>query len=289
VSGPGRVCLVCRHAVPGDLPCDPPEHEVVALSDTGRARLVEAAWGDRRQQLALMRAGEVRNRRAAAAGVVTGVAAGAGIAVFLGPYRPLILAGGVLAGGIAAALTGAVHGRDQDARFPRAAAALPAPAPFARGVIVDAGDDLRSPASGLWCAAWAIELTLARPGGPRVVFRDAAAAGLEIHLDGGARARVPAGPWRPAGALVPLLDVDEHALLAHLRDVDPRHRDDDPVAPFQHDAVHESLLMVGERVELHGAWTPVPDDRRGAEPLYRDAPPTLLVPAGWPSLRRAPA
>lgn len=287
MTGPGRVCLTCRHVVPARQPCAIPEHDVVDLDDEGRARLVEAVWGDRGQQLALMRARSRRSQRAATAGVSTGVAAGIGIAVLIGPYRPLILAGGVLAGAIAAGLAGVVRRADRDTRFPLAAAALPEPAPFARGVVVDADDDRRSPASGLWCAGWAIELTLARPGGLRVVLRDAATSALAIQLDGGARARVPAGPWRPAGGLVPLLDVDEPGVLAHLRGIDPRHREEDDLAPFQHDAVHESLLMVGDRVELHGSWEPVPGEPRAGDPLYRDAPPSVLIPVGWPALRRA--
>jgi hypothetical protein len=289
VTAHPRVCLVCRHALPAGAPCHDAAHEVVDVESAGRDRLVEEVWGDRSDQLAMMRARGRRSQRAATAGISTGIAAGIGVAVLIGPFRPLILAGGVLAGAIAAGLAGAIRGGASDLRFPRPAAELPEPPPFARGVVVDAADEARSPASGLWCAAWAIELTLARPGGARVVLRDAATAALSIELDGGARARVPAGPWRPAGGLVPLLDVDEHAIAAHVRGIDPRHADDDPLAPLQHDAVHEALLMVGDRVELHGAWEPIPDERRASDPLYRDAPPSVLVPLGWPSLRRARA
>jgi hypothetical protein len=287
VTAHPRLCLVCRHALAPGAECDLPGHQAVDVDGDGRARLVETVWGDRAQQLAMMRARSRRSQRAATAGVSTGVAAGIGIAVLIGPYRPLILAGGVLAGAIAGGLASAVTRRDGDMRLPFAAAALPEPAAFARGVIVDAGEDQRSPASGLWCAGWALELTLSRPGGPRVVLRDAATAALSIHLDGGARARVPAGPWRPAGGLVPLLDTDEPTVLAHVRTIDPHHQDEDMLAPFQHDAVHEALLMVGDRVELYGTWEPIPDDRRDADPLYRDAPPSVLIPSGWPSLRRA--
>jgi hypothetical protein len=289
VTARPRICLACRQALAPGVACDLAGHEAVALDADGRARLIEAVWGDRAQQLAMMRARSRRSQRAATAGVSTGVAAGIGIAVLIGPYRPLILAGGVLAGAIAGGLASTVSRRDGDMRVPYAAAALPEPPPFARGVIIDAGDDVRSPASGLWCAGWALELTLSRPDGPRVVLRDAATAALSIQLDGGARARVPAGPWRPAGGLVPLLDTDEPTVLAHVRTIDPQHRDDDMLAPFQHDAVHEALLMVGDRVELHGTWEPIPDDRRASDPLYRDAPPSVLIPTGWPSLRRTRA
>jgi len=278
-----RVCIACRHPV--SETCDLPAHEVVTLDAAGRERLLDAVWGDRDTRLGLRLARHRRTQRAAAA-ATSGVAASAGISVLIGPSIPLIAAGGLFVAAVAATMSGVVRGSDDDLRFPLAAAPRPDTPVFASGTIVDAGDDQRSPASGLWCAAWAIELALSRRDTPRAVFRDAWCAGLEIALDGGARARVAPGPWRPAGPLVPLLDIDELALDAHVRRIDPAHQPHDPIAPFHHDTVAEELLHVGDRVELRGAWAPVPDD--AADPaLYRDAPPTVLVPLGWPALRRA--
>jgi len=279
-----RLCLACRHPV-SDAGCDHADHEVITLDTAGRERLLEAVWGDRDTRGGLRHARYRRAQRAAAAGTTSGVAAGVGITVLLGPSPPLVTAGGLFVAAVVGGLAGVVRGSDDDARFPRAAAPVATAATFATGTVVDAGDDERSPASALWCAAWAIELTLSRPGGPRAVFRDAWCAGLEIALDDGARARVAAGPWRPAGQLVPLLDVDEIAIHAHIRLTDPDHQPHEPLAPFHHDAVHEALLHVGDRVELRGAWEPIPDER-AADALYRVAPPSVLVPVGWPTLRR---
>jgi hypothetical protein len=281
------LCLACRHPVPDGGGCDQPGHQAVRLDEAGRPHLLTAVWGDpdlrRRHHGARTR----RGRRAATAGVGSGVIAGLAMGVTVGPSRPLILVTGLLVGAVAGGFAGMVRRGDDDAGVPHPAAALPEVPPFARGTVIDAGDDGRSPASGVWAAAWAIELTVMRPGGARVVFRNAWCAGLELALDDGARARVPAGPWRPSGGLVPLLDVDELGVLAHLRRIDPQHHDQDELTPFRHDAVHEALISVGDRVELGGAWHPTIDDRdRVVAPLYREAPPSVLVPAGWPVLRR---
>lgn len=279
-----RICLACRHLAP--VACDLPDHETVALDAAGRARLVEAVFGDRDQRAAHLGERLRRHRRAAAAASSSGIAAGAAIGLLVAPWKPVIVAGGVFVGGVVGVLAGVVRRGGPEAGFPRPAVDVPAPPPFARGTIVDAGDDLRSPASGVWCAAWSIALTIARPGGPRVVFRDARTTELAIALDGGARARVPAGPWRPAAPLVPLLDVDDLAIHAHLRAVDPAYAEHDESSPFHHDGADEALLQLGDRVELCGAWHPAPDDQ-ARDALYRDPAATIYLPSGWPALRRA--
>jgi hypothetical protein len=285
-----RVCVACRHPLPRDVPCDQPGHEVVDLDPAdelaGLARdiLIEQTWGPRAEQVRRRQLIVRRRQRTTAAGLSAGgitsvlaIAAGAG---------PLFYVAGAVAGLVAATAAAIVQPHREDLRFPIAAAALPALPHFAAGTIVDAGDDLRSPASGLYAAGWAVQLTLARPGGPRVVFRDAATSGLEIELDGGERARVPFGPWRPGGALLALRELDEPDVNAYLRRIDASYRPQDPFAPFHHDAVHEELLHVGDRVELFGTWHAVPDPQAGDDPLYRDAPATVRVPIGWPTLRR---
>jgi hypothetical protein len=277
-----RICLACRHPV-GER-CELEGHEVVDLDARGRERLIGEVWGDRETR-AELRARSRAGRRALGAGGTAGVATAAGLWVLVGAAPPLMIMGGLFAAASIGGFAGLVRRTHEDPRFPRAAVPRPASARFAVGTIVDAGEDERSPASGLWCAAWAIELSVSRRDGARTVFRDAWCAGLEILVDGGARARVAPGPWRPAGALVPLADWDDLAIEKHLRGVDPAYDVHDELAPFHHDAVAEMLLRVGDRVALCGAWTPAPDDR-GDESLYRDAPATALVADGWPALGR---
>lgn len=224
-----------------------------------------------------------RSRVTAAAGVSSGTAAAIISAIAVGPSQPLMVAVGAFVGSVAMGVSMIVQPRPDDETFPRAAAAPPPACPFARGKIVAAESDLQSPASGLWVAAWSIALTLTRRDGPRVVFRDAATTAITIELDDGTRARALAGPWRAAGELVPLLDVDDAAMTSHLREVDPAYEPHDALAPFRHDTVHELLLRVGDRVELCGGWEPVPD---GEQAMYRDVAPSTLRPVAWPAMRR---
>ncbi len=279
-----QLCLTCRQVVVAGA-CDPPDHQLITLDAAGRERLDTAMRGSRAERLLLEHRRARRSQRIGGVGGVAALAASL-VTVLSVPSRELALLVGGAIGLLGAGVTSLIDRRPQR-RVVGAVDRPPAP-PFARGTIVAArGDDLRSPASGLWCAGWALELSQGSSDAGATVLRDATTAGLDIRLDGGARARVPAGPWHPAGELVTLLDLDELALTAHLRVIDPRHRGDDPLEPLHHDVVHEALLHVGDRVELCGAWRPVPDDRADGDPsLYRDAPATVLIPSRWPTLRR---
>lgn len=281
-----RICLRCRAAMPEHARCDLPGHDTVVLDAAGRARLVEAVWGDRARRDEVARA-RARHRRVRASG---GLAGGmiAGVAtVVVAPAQLLVwgtaLAGAAVGSVVADAL--ARGGAGASAGVPLVAEAPPVGAPRGRARIVRA-PDLASPASDVWCAAWAIELWGTWRGEARLMLRDAWTDGLELELDGGGRARVPAGPWRPAGELVTLVDTDERALDEHLRAIDPDHQPEAELDPLHHDAVHEAVLQVGDHVELCGAWRPELAAPMGEDGLYRDAPPTVLVPDGWPVLRR---
>jgi hypothetical protein len=271
--------------MPDDARCDQPGHEAVVLDGDGRARLIDAVWGDRERRQRLVRARD-RHRKAMATGGAIGGAI-AGVASVLALPSRLFAAGATLAGAtIGAAVADVIAGRAPDDAMPLVAAD-PGPAPPRARATIASAPDLTSPASDVWCAAWAIELWGMWRGKPRLMLRDAWTDGLDLALEGGGKARVPAGPWRPGGGLIVLVDTDERALSEHLRAIDARHDPDHELDPFRHDSVRESLLQVGDRVELCGAWRPevIPGDARD-EPLYRDAPATILVPDGWPVLRR---
>ncbi len=280
-----RVCLQCRSAMPDDVACDLPGHDAVVLDDAGRSRLIAAVWGDRERRQRLLRARDRHRRTRATGGTIGGLVAGIATVVIV-PSR-LLGVGAALAGAaIGSMLISVATGRGDDGAVPLPADEPPAVPPRARATIVSA-DEACSPASEIWCAAWAIELWGVWRGQPRLMLREAWTDGLELRLDGGGRARVPAGPWRPEGELVMLVDTAEGALTEHLRAIDPRHDPDDELDPLRHDSVRETLLQVGDRVELSGDWRPeLEQGARRDDPLYREAPATALVPEGWPVLRR---
>ncbi|MCA9675019.1 MAG: hypothetical protein KC464_08295, partial [Myxococcales bacterium] len=283
-----RVCLRCRAAMPVDAACDLPDHDSVIVDDDGRRRLVEATYGDRERRLRLLRARNHRQQKVATGGAIAGVVGGAAT-ILLEPSRTLIMGGALLGGALGAAISAAIAGRrDAGASLPLDADVPAVPPRFAGATIVSALD-LPSPASDVWCAAWSIELVQQQGGQERVVLRDAWTDGLELTLDGGVRARIPAGPWRPAAGLIGLVDTDERELIDHLRAIDRQHDPDGELAPFRHELVREALLQVGDRVELYGTWQPtlLDDPPDASEPgPYRDAPATVLVPVGWPVLAR---
>lgn len=280
-----RVCLQCRAAMPDDVACDRPGHEAVVLDAGGRARLIDAVWGDHERRQRLIRARDRHRKAMAVGGAIGGTIAG--VATVLALPSGLLATGATLAGAtVGAAVADVIAGRAPDDAMPLVAAD-PGPAPSQGRATITSAPDLSSPASDVWCAAWAIELWGTWRGRPRLMLRDAWTDGLELDLEGGGKARVPAGPWRPGGELVVLVDTDERALSEHLRAIDERHDPDHELDPFRHDGVREALLQVGDRVELCGAWRPElqPGDAHH-DPLYREAPATVLVPDGWPVLRR---
>jgi hypothetical protein len=132
---------------------------------------------------------------------------------------------------------------------------------------------------------WALELRLEGSWGERVMLRAGATGGLEVTLDGGASARVPAGPVVVVGAMSQLDDIESAMLADYLRGVDPARSDDpEPFPPIPYNVVVEHTAVSGDRIELLGDL--VPDVLATSRPrLYRDAPATVLVPAGVPIIR----
>jgi hypothetical protein len=279
------VCLTCRAVVPADQPCGVDDaHRLAALATPeGRAALVDTVWGPLAE-----RGYTLRELERAAHGQlrlsVTGMAMAAGSALFLAPGSgALVLVGGV-AGAATGHLVGYLRSRRRVLTHPRGAPELALPPPVARGRIRRA-PSIESPVSGSPCAIWAFELRFEGAWGERVMLRAAETAGLEVTLDGGAPARVPAGPAIVVGAMSQIDDLESGALDDYLRQVDPgRTTDPEPFPPLPYNVVVEHCAFPGDRVELLGEL--VPDVVATApQRLYRDAPSTVLRPRGVPVLR----
>lgn len=275
------VCLECRTAFTSGGRCEGVAHITVSLAQE-RAALIEAVWGDFRHQVEAVRrvyAARARAFQSTAAGVGIGVVAG----VMLGA-GPLSLVAAMTGGAVMITSLASRRARRTPPLHPRGAEALPPLIPFAKGRIRSA-EGLASPASGLACAAWAIELRYDAIFGSRVMLRAGETAGMEISLENGERVRIPAGSVRVVQPLPQLADHDVAELEDWLREVDPGRAlagELCPAIPFN--VIGEDALQVGDRVELFQQYEPQALASGGG--LYRDSPATILVPRGVATLRR---
>jgi hypothetical protein len=279
------VCLTCRAVVAAGAGCGVDEaHQVATLgAPDGRAGLVDAVWGAAAERGYTLRELE-RSAHGQLRMSVTGLATAAGGAFFLGPGSgALVLLAGV-AGAATGHLVGYLRSRRRVLTHPRGAGDLALPGPVARGRIRRA-PSIESPVSGSPCAAWAFELRFEGAWGERVMLRAAETAGLEVTLDGGAQARIAAGPAIVVGAMSQIDDIESGELEDFLRRLDPaRTPDPEPFPPLPYNVVLEHTAFVGDRIELLGEL--VPDVVATApQRLYRDAPSTVLRPRGVPVLR----
>jgi len=287
---PPAICLACRAVYPAGWVCDAGGlHEVVSLvTPAGRKALVEAVWGDedvRRHGLREVERHTRRQFQLAAVGLVTGAG---GVMLALPGASAVALLGG-LAGAAVGHLGGYLAARRATPIYPRGATAPAATAPAARGRL-RASASVDSPASATPCAAWAIELRFEGVWGERVMLRAGGTGGFDVALDSGERARVEAGPIRIAGGMSQLGDVETAELDRYLRELDPGAGRTEPFPPIPYNVVAEQTVMAGDRVELLGELEPsivggAGGAGPGAGPLYRDAPATVLIPRGLPTLR----
>ncbi len=282
----GRICVACRMAYSEGDACDGGDgHEVVALDDLEqRRRMIDAVWGDleqRRRMHSLVRLGDQRAQRYIFSGMAAGVVGGA----WLGPAGAVTVCavGGMFLGGVASF---AMRPR-LPPTYPMGAAARSWPKPSGRGR-VRAGTEVESPASGEPCAAWSLVLRYDGVWGERVMLRAGASAGLEIALDGGEVLRIAAGPIVLAETAQQVDDLAAARVQALVNGLDPLGRAGEHFTPLPYNVVAESLLFVGDRVEILGAMdrviAPAARGRDGA--LYRDAPASQLVPHGVAIVRR---
>lgn len=275
------VCLECRTAFLDGKRCDGEAHVTIDLARE-RPRLVEAVWGDVRQQVEAVRrvyVARARSFQSTAAGLGAGIAAGVALGV-----GPLALMGTTTLGAIVFSAVVGRRVRKAPPAHPRGAVELPPLTRFARGRIRSA-EGVASPASRLECAAWALELRYDAVFGSRVMLRSGYTAGMELSLDNGERVRVPAGALRLVQPLAQLADHDIGELEDWLREVDPARAiagELCPAIPFN--VIGEELLQVGDRVELFGGYEPSVIAGASAA-LYREAPATILVPRGIATMR----
>ncbi|MCA9678076.1 MAG: hypothetical protein H6709_07080 [Kofleriaceae bacterium] len=267
--------------------CDQPGHDTVMLDDAGRARLVEATWGYAARRARIARGHEHRSRpRSVTPSVPTGVG-GLVLALLKTISFPILMVPTAVLGS-AAVVSSAIARRIVDTPLPEQPPEL-GPA-FAAATVVGTRS-LASPATDRTCAAWAFELWLTTRRRAHLMARDAWTSGIELRLDDGRVASLPAGPWRAGGAAPTVKAVSRARLGDHLAAIDPCHDSADPLAPLRHDEVREVLLQPGDRVELLGDWD---SDASGEPPAvsapavspYREPGAVVLRPRGWPALRR---
>jgi hypothetical protein len=279
-----RVCLACRTAYASGDACDGGDgHDVVTLDDPmQRQRMVEMVWGDReerRRTYARVTALQHRARRmvlgTGAAGLVAGTCLGT---AELGMF---VAFGGSFVAALAAHVS---RPRDRSA-YPVGARSRPWPQPAARGT-VRAAAGVEAPASGEACAAWALELRYDGAWGERVMLRAGASGGLDIALDGGEALHVEPGAVVLAEAARQVDDLATARVQALIGALDPLGIDGEHFAPVPYNVVAESLLFVGDGVEVLGAMDRVVAAGAHGGTLYRDAPRSRLVPHGVPILRR---
>lgn len=277
------VCLQCRTVQSPGARCDGAGHVSVNLAQD-RSALVAHVWGDLHQQVEALRR-VYRSRVGALQSTAVGVGAGMalGLALGLGSLATVAL---ITGSSVALSRLFERRARRGPPLHPRGAEPLPEVRPFARGRIRSA-PGLLSPGSLSECAAWALELRYEAAFGSRVMLRAGQTDGLDVALDGGERVRIGPGPVRLVQSLAQLPDYRLAELEAYLRSIDPGRSvvgELCPAIPFN--VIGEEILQVGDRVELYADFEPTVVGGGGA--LYRDAPATILVPRGLPTLRRLP-
>ena len=288
--------MVCRTALTRGERCDTdPAHEVVALGDDdGRELLVRAAWGTPDVRLAETRMA-MHAQQAVALLAIFGflvglcglwvVMPGLGALHVLGAAASMALfwGGGNLMLGQRPS-TFPVGGRPLlGAGAEPDAAAVDAPL-FGLNGVASGSQTLLAPASGIECAAYAIELHYVGYGGDRVMLRDAASAGFDVVLGDGRIAHIPAGRVRLVAPMRQVVNLDNHALEHYLGSLDPQHEPGRAFNPLRYNVVAEAVLLAGEPVELLSRFEPEVNPR-AAPTGYREPAPVVWVARGLPVLR----
>ena len=274
------VCPRCRRLVPSGSPCALDRSEVLELGDPAqRERMVEATWGSAEQREAMQRGANEKFRAKRVASGLGTLAGSLGLVYAATADTTIALVAGAFGGIMGAAIARA----RRLILIPGTATPMPQWPRVGFGRIVS-GEQIISPASNAPCVAWALELRYQGSWGTRTTLRAGATLGFEVLLEGGERVRVPAGPLWIDG---PLAQVDgEDAwvdALVHAIDPDARAS---AWQLFQFNIIVEQVLHANDRVEVLGPVEPRPitDD---TVPLYRESPPTELVHAVMPVVRRA--
>jgi hypothetical protein len=282
-----RVCIDCRSVLADGETCAP-KHRVADLAtNKGRESLLDEVWGPptfRRQFKRLAKAG---GGGATAGGIANGCDGGGctgcdASGLGLGEAAAAILfviAAALIAVVVVWLLYKGIRLLRDYLNRPKPHGAV-APPPLARGGAlagVVEGDRERSdtPASDDASVGYALEYSASRVVGGAVMLIDSATRGFDVKLDDGRRVRVAPGTIR--------LVADRHALgggerelaASHLDAIDPaRTRVLDAENPttdaFPYDTVRESLLRVGDRVEVTCGVESMPDPD-AAEGGYRGA------------------
>jgi hypothetical protein len=276
-TGRGSMCLVCRTALaPGERCATGPKHRVARLDvPDERRQAVDTVWGP--AELRGRKLAKVGGAGAGAGGLFDSCSGCSGVGDLgeLGAVIVALVVAFIVAIAVWWIVTRIVHAvRARRARLrPRGAPRLPAPRLRLRGKLAAATGEVLA-TSGAACAAWGLRLRHDDALDSDVMLRDGDCAGLEIVLDDGRRVEIPAGRVRLDGA------GDQIELApAQLQRLDPRHAPDERFSPIAWQRADEVVLAIGDAVEVLGALETRPDPR-GLPGGYRDAGPTLLVPAG---------
>jgi hypothetical protein len=282
-------CLQCRTALMSGEACDQGgEHTALTLDDVySREALIAAVWGPvrvRREQLVAT----YRAQQSLASVTVVGAAAGMLASTLFLPFVGATAAvlSGVASGSVFWAL-GKRALRKNEHVYPVGAEPLQFASALRRGRRGQVAGELAlvSPASATECLAYAVELHYEGHWGDRVMYRDAVTAAMTVELEGGGRARVPAGRIRLVGVMHQEIDVDNVMLERHLLGFDPQRSPDSAFDPLRYNVVYEQVIVPGDRVELVSEFQPTINLE--AEPThYRESAPSVLVPRGVPVVRR---
>ncbi|EYF06987.1 Hypothetical protein CAP_1246 [Chondromyces apiculatus DSM 436] len=145
---------------------------------------------------------------------------------------------------------------------------------------------LEAPASGVGCAAYAVDLSCKRFLRAGLMLHTAESAGFEVRLDDGSVAHVPAGRIRLEGPMERRSRGSAPAVARYVEELAPRNPEPDDDALFPYDTVQELVLQPGDRVRLFGEFERIVD--AGAAGSYRGGAQAILMPVGVPALRREP-
>ena len=143
------------------------------------------------------------------------------------------------------------------------------------------GDTLRAPLSTRPCVAFCAVLKDTAGVNSETMLIDGATAGFRVDCSDGIL-EIPAGPINLThdGVL-----IEPFAARLHMSALDPLGESSDGADPFPHDSAHESIICIGDEIEILAQTEVVPDT--GAEPSgYRTQAKSIHRAVGLASVRR---
>ncbi len=301
------ICLDCRTAYRVGESCEAGKrHRVVSLTDPRqREALMQRVWGPPTRRRRMKQIAQAGAPVASPAGLLESCGGGCADLGVMNEVGAAIAIVAVLfiSGYALLAWIGRLIQIRRHTLKPTGATAKSASIGRPSGMtgIIESTTSTLSPITKTRCVGYAITLD-SSPGlfaHRRHMLHDAATIGFDVRLDflqaegspqaenTGKTIRIPRGRLIVNHGNSETHPDDTIGLSNYLKTIDPKGNKSDDLEPFPSDHVQETLLQIGDRVEIRNPVTAIVDP--DAHPTdYRDAATTILQPQGTPKIYRFP-